>query len=185
MEISKTKLDGVLLIKPKKHEDHRGFFSEVFRDDKLKEHGFTREFVQDNQSLSVEAGVLRGLHYQRPPFAQDKLVRGLQGAIIDVAVDIRKNSPTFGEYVAYELSAENWTQLLVPQGFAHGFVTLLPHTEVNYKCTDYYSPESDAGIIWNCPEINIDWGEITQPILSEKDAKLKPLSQTELVFEYE
>jgi dTDP-4-dehydrorhamnose 3,5-epimerase len=185
MDISTTKLEGILLISPKKHEDQRGFFSEVFRTDKLKDHGFTREFVQDNQSLSVEAGVLRGLHYQKPPFTQDKLVRVLRGSILDVAVDIRKGSPTFGEYVAYELSDQNWNQLLVPHGFAHGFLTLEPNTEVHYKCTEYYAPESDAGILWNSPEINIDWGGITEPILSEKDAKLPHLSETELVFNYE
>jgi dTDP-4-dehydrorhamnose 3,5-epimerase len=185
MDISTTKLEGLLLISPQKHEDHRGFFSEVFRDDKLKEHGFTRDFVQDNHSLSVEQGVLRGLHYQKPPFAQDKLIRVLRGSILDVAVDIRAGSPTFGEYYSTELSAENWKQLLVPHGFAHGFVTLEPNTEVLYKCTSYYAPEHDAGILWNCADINIDWGKIKGPILSEKDAALSPLSETELVFTYE
>jgi dTDP-4-dehydrorhamnose 3,5-epimerase len=185
MDISTTKLEGLLLISPQKHEDHRGFFSEVFRDDKLKEHGFTRDFVQDNHSLSVEQGVLRGLHYQKPPFAQDKLIRVLRGSILDVAVDIRAGSPTFGEYYSTELSAENWKQLLVPHGFAHGFVTLEPNTEVLYKCTSYYAPEHDAGILWNCADINIDWGKIKGPILSEKDAALSPLSETKLVFTYE
>jgi dTDP-4-dehydrorhamnose 3,5-epimerase len=185
MDISTTKLEGLLLISPQKHEDHRGFFSEVFRDDKLKEHGFTRDFVQDNHSLSVEQGVLRGLHYQKPPFAQDKLIRVLRGSILDVAVDIRAGSPTFGEYYSTELSAENWKQLLVPYGFAHGFVTLEPNTEVLYKCTSYYAPKHDAGILWNCADINIDWGKIKGPILSEKDAALSPLSETKLVFTYE
>jgi dTDP-4-dehydrorhamnose 3,5-epimerase len=185
MDISTTKLEGLLLISPQKHEDHRGFFSEVFRDDKLKEHGFTRDFVQDNHSLSVEQGVLRGLHYQKPPFAQDKLIRVLRGSILDVAVDVRAGSPTFGEYYSTELSAENWKQLLVPHGFAHGFVTLEPNTEVLYKCTSYYAPEHDAGILWNCADINIDWGKIKGPILSEKDAALSPLSETKLVFTYE
>ncbi len=184
MNILPAKLEGVLLIEPKKHDDSRGFFSEVFRSDRLKEHGFTRQFVQDNQSLSVEAGVLRGLHYQKPPRAQDKLVRVLRGSIIDVAVDIRQGSPTFGQHVAYELSSQNWKQLLVPQGFAHGFITLEPNTEVNYKCTDYYAPDCDAGIIWDCPEIGIDWSSIVKPILSEKDTLHKKLSETELVFNY-
>ena len=185
MDISTTKLEGLLLISPQKHEDHRGYFSEFFRADKLKEYGFTRAFVQDNHSLSVESGVLRGLHYQKPPFAQDKLVRVPRGSIIDVAVDIRRGSPTFGEYYACELSAKNWRQLLVPQGFAHGFVTLEANTEVQYKCTNYYAPECDAGILWNCPEIGIDWGSITDPILSEKDTKHPTLSEAELVFTYE
>lgn len=185
MDIIETKLEGILLIVPNQHRDHRGFFSEVFRADKLAEKGFKRPFVQDNQSLSVEAGVIRGLHFQKPPHAQDKLIRVLNGSILDVAVDIRQGSPTFGEHVTYELSAENQRQLLVPQGFAHGFLTLQPNTEVHYKCTDFYAPESDSGIIWNCPEVNIDWGDITEPILSEKDALLRPLNQTELVFSYE
>jgi dTDP-4-dehydrorhamnose 3,5-epimerase len=128
------------------------------------------EFVQDNQSLSVEKGVVRGLHYQSPPFAQDKLVRVVRGRILDVAVDIRKGSPTYGDHVAVELSAENWRQLLAPIGFAHGFVTLEPNTEVVYKVTNYYAPDHDHGVLWSDPEIGVDWGVSPEAaIVSDKD----------------
>ena len=162
---------GLLLVEPKKFGDHRGFFSETYNRARLAEAGFDREFVQDNQSLSAAPGTLRGLHFQTPPFAQDKLVRVTRGAILDVAVDLRAGSPTYGDYAAVELSAENWRQLLVPVGFAHGFVTLEPDTEVLYKVTAYYSPENDAGLIWSDPLIGIDWSAApAAPTLSAKDA---------------
>jgi len=161
---------GLLLVEPKKFGDHRGFFSETYNRARLAEAGFDREFVQDNQSLSAAPGTLRGLHFQTPPFAQDKLVRVTRGAILDVAVDLRAGSPTYGDHAAVELSAENWRQLLVPVGFAHGFVTLEPDTEVVYKVTAYYSPENDAGLIWSDPLIGIDWSAApAAPTLSAKD----------------
>lgn len=163
-------LKGLILIEPKRFGDHRGFFSETYSRRRLAETGFEAEFVQDNHSLSVEAGVLRGLHYQSPPFAQDKLVRVTRGAILDVAVDIRRGSPTYGDHAAVELSAGNWRQLLVPAGFAHGFVTLEPGTEVIYKVTQYYSPDHDHGLSWSDPDLGIDWRRDPETlIISEKD----------------
>ena len=168
---------GLLLIEPKKFGDHRGFFSETFREDVLAAAGFKGRFVQDNHSLSSEVGTLRGLHFQKPPRAQAKLVRVVRGGILDVVVDIRAGSPSFGRHLAVELSAENGRQLLVPEGFAHGFVTLEPDTEVIYKVTDYYAPESDSGILWNDPDLGIDWGLAGEPVLSGKDAVLAPFSE--------
>jgi len=165
-------IDGLLIITPKKHGDERGFFSETFNQPILAEAGFTRKFIQDNQSLSTQQGVLRGLHFQTPPFAQDKLVRVLRGAILDVAVDLRKNSTTYGQHFAIELSAKNWKQLLVPIGFGHGFVTLEPNTEVAYKVSNVYSPEHDSGLAWNDPQLGIDWPLDTPSILSAKDQQL-------------
>lgn len=147
--------------------------------------GIDIEFVQDNHSYSAAKGVLRGLHYQTPPHAQDKLVRCTRGRILDVAVDIRKGSPTFGDHVAVELSALNWSQLFVPKGFAHGFLTLEPHCEVQYKVTDYYSRESDRSIRWDDPDLAISWplsGEVMS--LSAKDKEAPHLKEVELVFEY-
>ena len=163
-------LNGVLLIKPKVHQDHRGHFFESFRQDALKEMGVTLNFIQDNQSLS-NAGILRGLHFQAPPHAQGKLVRVIKGAVRDVVVDIRKESPTYGQFAAFELNEENFHALYVPPGFAHGFLTLRDQTIFTYKCTDYYHPETEGGVLWNSPELNIPWN-IDQPILSEKDTKL-------------
>lgn len=166
---------GLMLIEPRKFGDHRGFFSEVYNRARLAEQGFARDFVQDNHSLSAETGVVRGLHYQSPPFAQDKLVRVVRGAILDVAVDIRKGSPTFGDHAAVELSAENWRQLLVPVGFAHGFVTLEPDTEVIYKVTNFYAPANDHGILWSDAALGIGWGIGPEAArLSDKD-KMQPL----------
>lgn len=171
-------IDGPLLITPKKFCDDRGFFSETYNKKLLAEAGFEKEFVQDNQSLSVEKGVIRGLHFQTPPHAQDKLVRVTRGAIFDVAVDIRKGSPTFGQHVAVELSADNWKQLFVPAGFAHAFCTLLPNTEVVYKVTDYYAPECDKGLAFDDPDLAIDWPvAIGDAILSDKDKVHPKLSQ--------
>lgn len=163
-------IPGLILVEPRKFEDHRGFFSEVYNKKKMVELGFDRDFVQDNQSLSVEQGVVRGLHYQSPPFAQDKLVRVVRGRILDIALDIRKGSPTFGDHAALELSAENWRQFLVPIGFAHGFVTLEPNTEVIYKVTDFYAPDHDHGVLWNDPALEIAWGvDPDDAVVSNKD----------------
>lgn len=163
-------IEGLLLVEPKKLGDHRGFFSETYSRRRLAEAGFAGDFVQDNHSLSVAPGVVRGLHFQSPPFAQDKLVRVVRGAILDVAVDIRAGSPTFGDHVAVELSAANWRQLLVPAGFAHGFVTLAPDTEVIYKVTAYYAPEHDHGILWSDPALGIAWPVAAEAaVVSDKD----------------
>jgi dTDP-4-dehydrorhamnose 3,5-epimerase len=170
MQVERTEIPGVLLITPKRYSDHRGFFSETFNQRLFQAAELNLSFVQDNQSLSVDRGVLRGLHYQLEPKAQDKLVRVIHGAILDIAVDIRPNSPTFGKHVSAVISQENWQQILVPKGFAHGFVTLEPNTEVVYKVTDYYSPEHERGILWDDPDLGIDWGITpSQVILSDRD----------------
>ncbi len=185
MEVHKTDIPGVLILTPKKFGDHRGFFSEVYSRDALAKHGIDLAFVQDNHSMSASRGVLRGLHFQRPPFAQDKLVRVTRGSILDVAVDVRRGSPTYGKHVSVVLSAENWKQILVPIGFAHGFVTLEPGTEVMYKVTAPYAPECDAGVLWSDAALAIDWGiEPAAAILSEKDAKLPRFADLVSPFEY-
>jgi dTDP-4-dehydrorhamnose 3,5-epimerase len=172
MEFAPTAIPDVKVIVPKKFGDHRGFFSEVFRKDAFAKAGIDCEFVQDNHSLSASPGVVRGLHWQVRATAQHKLVRVLKGAILDVAVDIRRKSPTFGKHVVVELSDENWKQIFVPIGFAHGFVTLKPNTEVVYKVSEYYSPADERGLRWNDPALDIDWrikpGEAT---LSDRDEK--------------
>lgn len=182
MNISTTHLEGILLIEPNVFEDNRGFFMESYNAAKLAEHGIQYHFIQDNHSLSVEAGVLRGLHYQLNPKAQTKLVRVLSGAIYDVVVDIRRSSPTFGQWNGFILSASNKRQLLVPKGFAHGFCTLVPNTEVIYKVDEYYSPENDKGILWNDPELGIEW-PINNPILSDKDSVHPLLHNAEINFD--
>ncbi len=173
MDITKTALDGVVILTPKKFGDQRGFFSETYNKKTLADAGIGLDFVQDNHSLSAEIGVVRGLHFQSPPFAQDKLVRVVKGRILDVAVDLRRSSPTFKQHVAVELSDQNWKQLLVPIGFAHGFVTLEANTEVIYKVTNYYSPANDFGLRWNDPSLGIAWPvDAERAILSAKDAAL-------------
>ncbi|MGG1514075.1 dTDP-4-dehydrorhamnose 3,5-epimerase [Paenibacillus oryzisoli] len=179
MKVTTTKLEGVLILEPDVFGDHRGYFMESYHQAKWAENGVGMTFVQDNHSLSEEVGVLRGLHYQLPPYAQTKLVRVVTGAIYDVAVDIRPGSPTFGQWVGVELSEANKRQLLVPQGFAHGFCTLAPHTQVLYKVDAYYSKEHDRGIMWNDPEIGITW-PTASPILSEKDGKHPSLRDAEV-----
>ncbi|HEY1685329.1 MAG TPA: dTDP-4-dehydrorhamnose 3,5-epimerase [Tepidisphaeraceae bacterium] len=170
MQLIDMEIPQVKLLAPKKHGDARGFFSETYSQKAMKDLGLDLKFVQDNHSFSATKGVLRGLHYQLSPMAQDKLVRVIRGAILDVAVDIRKSSPTFGRYVKAIISAENWRQILIPVGFAHGFVTLEPDTEVIYKVTEYYSPSHERGIAWNDPAIGIDWAtEKFDTILSERD----------------
>jgi len=171
MDISQTALSGVLIITPRRFGDHRGFFSETWSKSALTEAGVDLDFVQDNHSFSADKGTVRGLHYQSPPSAQDKLVRCLRGSIMDVAVDVRKGSPTFGKWVAEELSAENGRQLLVPKGFLHGFATLVGDVDVAYKCTDYYAPDCDGAVRFDDPDLDIDWGiPADQAVLSDKDA---------------
>lgn len=167
MEVIETKIKGLLIIKPKVFADERGYFFESYNEAVFKNNGIDAKFVQDNQSLS-NAGVLRGLHFQAPPFAQGKLVRVITGAVLDVAVDIRKDSPTYGEHVDIELNEENKTMFYIPPGFAHGFLTLKDNTIFSYKCTDLYNKASEGTVLWNDKHININWN-IANPILSEKD----------------
>jgi dTDP-4-dehydrorhamnose 3,5-epimerase len=175
MQVRELELPGVYEIIPQKFGDDRGFFSETFSQAKFQEHGLPLIWVQDNHSHSAPVGVLRGLHYQAPPVAQDKLVRVVRGAILDVAVDIRHGSPHFGKWVALEVSAKRWNQILVPKGFAHGFITLEPDTEVAYKVTAPYSPAHDRGIRWDDPSIGVKWPlHGRDPVLSGKD-KIAPL----------
>ena len=175
MEVIETAIPDVKLLVPTKHGDHRGFFSETYNKQMMLEAGIDLDFVQDNHSMSADRGVLRGLHYQSPPFGQDKLVRVTKGSVLDVAVDLRKSSPTYGQHITAELSAENWTQILVPIGFAHGFVTLEPDTEVIYKVTNYYAPDNDGGLLWSDPDVGVDWPiDKADLTLSDKD-KVQPL----------
>ena len=185
MTFTRTEIPDVVVIEPTVHGDSRGYFVETFRQDKLEEFlGYKINFCQDNESKSSK-GVLRGLHYQLPPHAQTKLVRVIQGRVLDVAVDIRRNSPTFGKYVAVLLSAENKKQLLVPRGFAHGFVVLEDDTIFAYKVDNYYSPECDRGIAFNDPALNIDWILKTEELkLSAKDTKQPKLNETNDLFEF-
>lgn len=177
--VTASPLPDVKIIQTRKFEDNRGFFVETYSQPALLGAGIDITFVQDNQSFSSEVGTLRGLHFQRPPFAQDKLVRVVRGRIWDVAVDIRRSSPTFGQWFGLELSAENQTQLLVPIGFAHGFLTLEPDTEVIYKVSAPYSGAHDAGIMWNDPDVGVSWPMPADgPVLSDKDRKLPLLSDT-------
>lgn len=169
MQIEKTALDGVVILTPRRFGDVRGWFTETWNVARMKDAGFDLDFVQDNHSFSADMGTLRGLHYQRPPHAQDKLVRCTRGVIFDVAVDFRVGSASFGKWIGVELSAENGRQLLVPKGFLHGFVTRVAETEVQYKCTDVYAPDCDGAVRWDDPDIGIDWG-VGAPVLSAKDA---------------
>lgn len=183
MRIETLNIADVKLVTPKFFRDERGFFVETYRADKFVAAGVDVTFVQDNHSLSVEAGTIRGLHFQTPPRAQDKLVRCTRGAILDIAVDIRRGSPTFGQHVAVELSAANGHQLFVPKGFAHGFCTLEPNTEVVYKVSDYYAPECDRGLAWDDPALAIAWPVAdTSAILSGKDRTHPRLSELPPAF---
>lgn len=181
MKIEKTAIDGLCIIEPARFGDDRGWFSETWHQAKLTAAGLEMAFVQDNHSFSATKGTLRGLHYQCPPHAQAKLVRCTRGAILDVAVDVRKGSPTYGRWVTVELTAANGRQLLVPVGFLHGFVTLKDDTEVQYKCSDYYAPDCDRAIRWD--SLGIDWGA-DNPIISAKDANAVPFAQFESPFTY-
>lgn len=184
MKITKTSIEEVIIVEPKIFGDERGYFYESFNAAQFeRETGIKTTFVQDNQSLS-HYGVLRGLHYQLPPFAQSKLVRVVKGSVIDVAVDIRVGSPTFGKYVAVELTEDNHRQLFIPRGFAHGFITTSQSAIFQYKCDNYYNPEAEGAIAWNDPTLGIDWGVATKDItLSAKDKEHPHLSDARL-FDY-
>jgi dTDP-4-dehydrorhamnose 3,5-epimerase len=167
MEVIKTTLEGLLVIKPRVFGDERGYFFESWSKQSFAEVGLSLDFVQDNQSLSSK-GVLRGLHFQNPPYAQGKLVRVIKGAVLDVAVDIRKDSPTYGQHFSVELSEENKTLVWIPPGFAHGFATLKDNTIFTYKCTEVYNKESEGALLWNDKDLNINW-KVNDPLVSEKD----------------
>lgn len=170
MHIESLAIPEIKLLVPKKHGDQRGFFSEVYNKAAFAAAGIDVEFLQDNHSRSAERGTVRGLHYQAPPFAQDKLVRVISGSVFDVAVDIRRGSPTYGHHIGVELSAAAWNQLLVPTGFAHGFMTLEPDTEVVYKVSARYAPDHDFGVLWNDQDLDIGWPMApADVILSNKD----------------
>jgi dTDP-4-dehydrorhamnose 3,5-epimerase len=172
IDVKKTSLDGVVIITPARFGDDRGFFSETYNERRFQEAGIDARFVQDNHSRSANKGTVRGLHYQAPPFAQAKLVRVTAGKILDVAVDARPSSPTFGKHVCVELSAENGAQLFVPEGFLHGFVTLEPDTHVIYKVNNYYDRESDGAVRWDDPSLAVNWGiGAKEATLSAKDAE--------------
>jgi len=186
VDVIATALPEVKIVVPRRFADPRGFFSEVYKRAAFAGIGIDCEFVQDNHSLSGPVGTIRGLHFQTPPHAQAKLVRVLRGSVFDVAVDIRSGSPDFGRVASATLSAANGHQLFIPRGFAHGFVTLEPDTEILYKVDSYYAPQNDSGILWNDPDIAIDWPlPETGPVLSDKDAKLRRLSEIGDVFRYE
>ncbi len=183
MRVIKSEIEDIVIIEPRLFEDERGYFYEVFNERHFAEAvGRRLEFVQQNESRSRE-GVVRGLHFQLPPHAQSKLVRVTEGEIIDIAVDIRRGSPTFGKYVAVVLSAENRRQLFIPRGFAHGFVVRKGEAKVEYLCDAYYAPEAEGAIVWNDPDINIDWG-VSEPIISAKDAANKLLRECSELFDY-
>ena len=182
MQFIKTKIPDVIIIEPQVFGDERGYFFESFNQKAFEEHVGKIDFVQDNESKSSK-GVLRGLHFQKPPFTQAKLLRCIEGEVLDVAVDLRKDSPTYKQYVSIELSGENKKQVFVPKGFAHGFLVLSETATIAYKVDEYYAPDYDSGIAWNDEDIAIDWGvSIDDVQLSGKDQKLQPLSQTDTPF---
>lgn len=182
MQIEETGIDGLLVITPARFGDARGFFSESYNQARMAEHGITTEFVQDNHSLSAQVGTVRGLHFQSPPHAQAKLVRCGRGRLFDVAVDIRKSSPTYGKWFGVELTFENGKQLLVPAGFLHGFITREPDTEIIYKCSDYYATACDGAVRFDDPAIGIDWGLEGEAVLSDKDAAAPLLADLDNPF---
>lgn len=186
MKIEETALPGVLILTPRRFGDERGFFSEVWNRETLKSHGIEMDFVQDNHSLSHPVGTVRGLHYQSPPHAQDKLVRCGAGVVFDVAVDARVGSPTYGKWIGVELSAENGKQLLIPKGFLHGFSTRAPNSELLYKCSDVYSPECDGAVRFDDPDLAIDWGlDADAAILSDKDRRAQSFADFKSPFIYQ
>ncbi|MEN0644947.1 dTDP-4-dehydrorhamnose 3,5-epimerase [Alkalicoccobacillus gibsonii] len=182
MKIIKTKFEDAYLLEPKVFGDQRGFFMESYNKETFDSLGIDMDFIQDNHSLSQTPGTLRGMHYQLAPKAQTKLIRATKGSIYDVIVDIRKGSPTYGQWQGFILTAENKRQLLVPKGFAHGFCTLAENTEVQYKVDELYSPKHDCGIAWDDPELSIDW-PVTEAVLSDKDTKHPTLANAENNFE--
>lgn len=188
MKAVETKIPGVLIIEPDVHGDHRGYFMETYSKQKYAELGIDAEFVQDNMSFSAQKGTLRGLHWQNAPMAQSKLVSCTKGTVIDVAVDIRKGSPTYRQWVSVELSAENKKQFFIPQGFAHGFLTLTDDVEFRYKVDNFYSKEQDRGIRYDDPDIHVDWGSLLNgitPVLSDKDKNGPLLKDSDCNFIYE
>ena len=185
MKFTQLSIPDVLLLEPRRFDDERGFFSEVYNARDFAEADLSYDWVQINHAMSREKGTLRGLHFQMPPYAQAKLIRVTRGAVFDVAVDIRVGSPTFGEWACVILSAKAWNQVLVPKGFAHGYLTLEPETEVVYNVDDYYAPEADSGVIWNDPDLAIDWPlDGIEPVLSAKDRALPRLSEIDSPFKY-
>lgn len=183
LDVRSLDIPDVKLAIPKRFGDHRGFFSETYNKERFVAAGISADFVQDNHSLSATKGTVRGLHYQSPPFAQAKLVRVLRGAIIDVAVDIRKGSETYGQWVSAELSAENGTQIFVPRGFLHGFATLVPNTEIAYKVDNYYSAECDGSVAWDDADLAIDWKiDMASATVSDKDARASSFADFETPF---
>lgn len=186
MKVVTQKIPDVLLVSTRRFGDERGWVSETYRAQALAEAGFSRGFVQDNHSMSAKRGTLRGLHFQAPPRAQDKLVRVVRGAILDVAVDIRRGSPTYGRHVALELSEENGEQLLVPRGFAHGFMTLTDRADVLYKLSDVYAPEVEGGLLWSDPALGIDWPvDAGEAVVNARDAAWPTLAQFDSPFTYD
>ena len=183
IQIETLDIPDIKVLTPEKHGDHRGFFSEVYNKETLAAMGIGIDFVQDNHSLSAQRGTVRGLHFQTPPFTQDKLVRVARGSAFDVAVDLRRGSPTCGQHVSVTLSANAWNQILIPAGFAHGFMTLEPDTEVIYKVSSYYEPDHDKGLLWNDPALGIAW-PIAQnaAVVSEKDRKQPRLAELATLF---
>ena len=182
MEVIKTNIEGVIIVEPRIFKDGRGYFFESFSQREFEEKVCKTTFVQDNESKS-SYGVVRGLHFQKPPFAQSKLVRVIKGAVLDVAVDIRKDSPTFGQYVSVELTGENHRQFFIPRGFAHGFSVLSEEVIFQYKCDNFYSPQSEVAIAWNDSDLNIDWRiPVEEVVLSEKDSKHPKLKDWQSVF---
>ncbi len=179
--VSETELDGVLIIEPKVFGDNRGWFMETYSRRDFEDAGITAEFVQDNRSFSSKKGIIRGLHFQRNPMCQAKLLTCLKGEILDVAVDLRKDSPTYKKWISVKLTAENKKQIFIPKGFAHGFLTLTDDVEIMYKCDELYSPECDGGIRFDDPEIGVEWG-VENPILSEKDKNAPFLKDIKLDF---
>lgn len=185
MKVLKTPIKDLLIISPDVHGDHRGWFMESYNLNDFKRFGLAYNFIQDNHSFTAVKGTLRGLHFQKNTKAQTKLVRCTKGLIFDVAVDIRKGSPTYGKWFGLDLSSENKFGLLIPKGFAHGFLTLTDNVEVQYKVDEAYSPQHDKGIIWNDSEIGIDWPINTSPILSDKDQSAPSLSEVENNFRWD
>ena len=178
MQVEHLNIPDVRLLSPRKHDDRRGFFSETYNKKAFAALGIYIDFVQDNHSYSADKGTVRGLHFQTPPFAQDKLVRVARGAVFDIAVDLRRSSPTYGRHVSAVLTADAWNQILVPIGFAHGFMTLEPDTEVIYKVSNYYAPDHDKGLLWNDPALGINWPIADEEaVLSDKDSKQPRLAE--------
>ena len=185
MNFIDTKLRGVKIVEPVAYGDNRGWFMETYNEGEFHKNNLYYNFVQDNQSFSAQKGVLRGLHFQKPPYAQNKLVRVILGSVLDVVVDIRRGSPTFGKHVSVELSGENHRQIFIPRGFAHGFVVLSPEVVFQYKCDNFYSPQSEGALAWDDPELGIDWKIPAEKIiLSEKDKHHPRLKDAEWLFDY-